>query len=835
MRPGFAGLLFGSALVFAQGTEYPAVKYRSNYLASYYLSHSPTTVPWWPAWSPDGKWIAVSLHGSIWKIDPRSGEAWELTHTRKLHSSPAWSPDGKWIAYTADDEWRSIQLEAINVETGETRALTADDQVYADPAFSPDGARLAYVSTKGTGSFHLFTRPIRGGDWSGAERQLSSEHGFGRGRQYFAEQDLHIEPAWLRDGRELFVISNRGVALGSGHLWRIHADSADAMTGASPILTEQSLYRTRPDVSPDGRRVLYSSTAGAADQFNHLYVLPVEGGQPYKLTFGDFDDFHPRWSPDGEWIAYISNEAGLPELYLLEVNGGSKRKIEITRRHWKQPMATVRVTVADEASGELVEARISGAASDGKLYAPYDSYVFNARLATGLKRVFYTGGSYQIEAPAGKVSLEATKGFEYEPARAEADLAAGVTHNIRLALRRKSDSSARGWYNGSTHVHMNYGGTIHNTPELLMLMARAQGMHIVSGLVANKDNRILDWQYFRKGGGAHPASDLAAHSLLLFGEENRPPFWGHTFYIGLRDHLIAPFMTGYEGTALDSLYPSNTDLFGKARSQGAATGYVHAFGGDGDPLEGGLGGAKAFPIDVALGTVDALEWSAASRGSLKPLFHAWNNDFHVTPVGGEDALANMQDHRPVGIIRTFAHLSGEFSADGWVRAIKEGHTYLSSGPVVEFRVNGQIPGDAVRLPAAGGSVTIEGEVSTLTPLRKALIYRDGKIWKQVGAKFSEKVMVDASTWFSLVVEADELPPATPTMYAQAATNCVRVYVGDGKIRSAESARYFLVWIDKLRKMTLAPSLWRTDAERAHVHKQFDEAVRVYESRMAEAK
>ena len=76
--------------------------------------------------------------------------------------------------------------------------------------------RLAYVSTKGTGNFHLFTRAIRGGDWSGPETQLSRENSFGRGRQYFSEQDLHIEPAWIRDGRELMIVSNRGVALGFG-------------------------------------------------------------------------------------------------------------------------------------------------------------------------------------------------------------------------------------------------------------------------------------------------------------------------------------------------------------------------------------------------------------------------------------------------------------------------------------------------------------------------------------------------------------------------------------------------------------------------------------------
>src|SRR3954451_18049551 len=72
--------------VCGQGTEYPAVKYRSNYLSSYYLSHAPNTTPWWPSWSPDGKSIAVAMHGSIWKVDPRTGVAEKLTYNRKIHS-----------------------------------------------------------------------------------------------------------------------------------------------------------------------------------------------------------------------------------------------------------------------------------------------------------------------------------------------------------------------------------------------------------------------------------------------------------------------------------------------------------------------------------------------------------------------------------------------------------------------------------------------------------------------------------------------------------------------------------------------------------------------------
>jgi hypothetical protein len=72
------------------------------------------------------------------------------------------------------------------------------------------------------------------------------------------------------------------------------------------------------------------------------------------------------------------------------------------------------------------------------------------------------------------------------------------------------------------------------------------------------------------------------------------------------------------------------------------------------------------------------------------------------------------------------------------------------------------------------------------------------------------------------------------MFSQAATNCVRVYLGQQKIRNAASAAYFLKWIEKLRGMTENLSLWRSPAERQHVFAQFDRAAAIYRERQREA-
>ena len=362
---------------------------------NFYFPPAPSSTPWGPDWSPDGSWIAVAMSGSIWKVDPHTGQAWELTYNDKYHSLPDISPDGKWLIYTADDGGTTIQLEVLNLETGESHALTDDDQIYVDPVFSPDGSRVAYVSTKPNGYFNVYVRAFENGQWAGEEVAITEDNNYGNSRLYFGEWDMAITPTWLPGSGELLVISNRGVPLGSGNVLRIPAEE-DGLLQATTVLAEQTLYRTRPDVSLDGKRFIYSSTGGTADQFSNLYVQPTVGGEPYKMTFLDHDAFHPRFSPDGEWIAYISNREGLPQLALLETYGGKQITVHITDRRWRRPMGVLSVRTTVAGSNETTGSRVHLTASDGKLYAPADEY---ARVSGVDDPMFHHAASFGWKCP----------------------------------------------------------------------------------------------------------------------------------------------------------------------------------------------------------------------------------------------------------------------------------------------------------------------------------------------------------------------------------------------------------------------------------------------------
>src|SRR2546423_559537 len=108
---------------------------------------------------------------------------------------------------------------------------------------------------------------------------------------------------------------------------------------------EETTWKARPDWSPDGSRVVYSSYLGR--QWNQLWLMTSEGGDVFPLTYGDFDATGPRWSHDAKRIAYISNEGGNTSLWVIDVPGGRRQRILATRRRYHAPVGRLRVEVVD--------------------------------------------------------------------------------------------------------------------------------------------------------------------------------------------------------------------------------------------------------------------------------------------------------------------------------------------------------------------------------------------------------------------------------------------------------------------------------------------------------
>ena len=513
--------------------------------------------------------------------------------------------------------------------------------------------------------------------------------------------------------------------------------------------------------------------------------------------------------------------------------------MEITERIYKEPMGTLRVTVRDVGSPTPTAARVTLYAADGKVWVPPDAY---ARIGQwGSYPAFHTTGSLEVQLPPGEADLTFMKGFEREPQRHRVMIHAGQLTRLEVEFRPLDGPDLSGWYNGSTHMHMNYGGNLHNSLENLMMMADAEDLDVVNELVANKDNRVLDHQFFRPGGEPHPLSTPTR--ILMIGEEYRPGFYGHVSMLGLTEHLLSPFTTGYEGTALESLYPSNTDMLRKAKAQGAMTAYVHPFSGDKDPQLRGLRDGRGFMVDAALGTVDALEWSFAERGGFFPLYALWNNDIRVAAIGGEDSISDLHRATLVGAMRTYVRtLDGRLSAPGWNNALKCGHAFVTNSPLLSLNVDGRIPGEEIELPAGGASVRVEVRVGSIRPLTRVWLVMNGEDVADVAlsadrrsASLVTDLEVTQSGWIHLRAEGereDRFP--LDAAYPQAFTNPVWVAVGGQPIRDRESAEYGLHWVDALEEMALEWPGWRSQAEIDHVLGQFEEARQVYLRLAAEA-
>jgi Tol biopolymer transport system component len=314
-----------------------------------------TTGPSSAAWMPDSRTLVYSMRGTLWRQGFESDRAEQLTDGPGYDYQPDCSPDGRSVIYVKYHQ-DAMELWLLDLPTGKTIQLTHTGAVNVEPRWSPDGRRVVWVSTQYNQRFHIFGADFFAGKLENVQR-WTGETRSPLPRYYYSPFDTEISPAWLPGGKEIVFICNRGHIYGSGGFWRMPAQPG---AEAHEIHFEETTWKARPDVSPDGRRIVFASYTGR--QWHQLWWMPASGENPLPLTFGDFDNINPRWSPDGKHIAYISNRIGNLQLYTLDISGGGDRTVPIKRLFFRSNVGELRMSVLGP-DGNPAPARIPPIAS----------------------------------------------------------------------------------------------------------------------------------------------------------------------------------------------------------------------------------------------------------------------------------------------------------------------------------------------------------------------------------------------------------------------------------------------------------------------------------------
>jgi hypothetical protein len=810
----------GSAQLVAQRRDTPLdhVKVPHSYYWREMYVPQVTSGPSALTWSPDGREVIYSMQGSLWRQHLGTTIATQLTSGDTYDFQPDWSPDGRSVIYSAYNG-RALALMLLDLPTGESRPLLDNNAVNVEARWSPDGSRIAFVSSAFQGRWHIFVGRFSNARLDSVAR-VTEDRDSGLPRYYYSRFDHYLSPTWSPDGKELIFISNRGRIYGTGGVWRM-----EARAGATPreIHYEETTWKARPDWARDGKRVVYSGYHGR--QWNQLWLLPSERGDPIQLTYGEFDAVAPRWSPDGSRIGYVSNAAGNTSLWIVSLPGGRRVRVLARTRRYREPVGRIVLAVTDSRARRPAPVRVSVRRATGRYFAPDDRWRHtDEAIVRDAERFEYgywhSTGNDTLTVPAGRVVLQLWRGPEWRSATREVIVRPERATTVSVRMTRVANLPASGWWGGDVHVHMNYGGAYRNTPAQLALQARAEGLHVVQNLIVNKEQRVPDIAYWRAT-PLYSSPDL----LIANGQEFHTGVWGHTSLLGLRDHFLLPDYAGYPGTALASLFPTNAVVFDLARLQGAITGYVHPFDFRPDVTQFQSGVPYELPVDVALGKVDFLEVMGYSdhRITSEVWYRLLNCGFRVPAAAGTDAFPNFSHLRgPPGLVRTYAKSGSRLDQRSWLAAIKAGRTFVTNGPLISLAVNGRDPGDEIRLRFGSHRLRARVTLRTAVPVNHVEIVSNGRVVAKL-AEYREPravsidttvfVSVDKDSWFVARAYADRPRLPVLDLYPFASTSPVYVRVGDSPPTCREDAEYFLNWIGLIRERVRADTSWNTPAER----------------------
>ena len=256
------------------------------------LAADPFTSESWPAWSPDGSWIAFkSDRGgapNIWLVRPDGSGLTQVTSGNAIDDQPTWSPDGTQVAFVSNRAGvRNVWV--VNVDGSGLRRVTQLPCCQNHPSFSPDGRQIVFARSS-------YVRTGAGSQYAGSHLWVINVNGTGL-RQLTSGSFEDTSPSWGEGG--ILFSSNRP---GPGAGWLIQPDRS----GLQAIPNGSGL---NPIWSPDGNRFAVGRGDGIYE-FDRLsgLVRPVVELRGYFIAIDIVPGVHPnviRLRPDPREIAPI--------------------------------------------------------------------------------------------------------------------------------------------------------------------------------------------------------------------------------------------------------------------------------------------------------------------------------------------------------------------------------------------------------------------------------------------------------------------------------------------------------------------------------------------------
>jgi len=316
----------GEPLQITSGTDHadcPRWSPKNDVIA--YVRRSPEDLDWWK--------------GDVWVVPPLGGTPRRLIENGR---NPKWSWDGKQLVFEREDQVWMADADGSNQRKLEIAPVVYSPVSSRIPALSPDGEQLAYFIA-GDGP--------RGDIWilalgSGEARQLTFDAASCGGL------------TWTPDGREIVFASDRP---GTMTLWRVRAVGGepeaitrgagedtdpeisrdgrklvytntrkayrlrinDPATGGSRVLKEDRFVMAFPAFSPDGGRIAFR---GSGDEGIRIFTIDCDGTHLLAVTGAGEDAVHPRWTADGMDLYYYRTRPS-PSFREIPAGGGPSREV----------------------------------------------------------------------------------------------------------------------------------------------------------------------------------------------------------------------------------------------------------------------------------------------------------------------------------------------------------------------------------------------------------------------------------------------------------------------------------------------------------------------------